>query len=112
MPSFAYASSLSLESYRAAASLPHELTASIPCFCGCGTMEPAHRSLWDCYFNEDGSYSDHAANCDLCGRIALDLKAGHEKGKGVAEVRGLIESKYGAYGAPTDTPPIRAPRES
>lgn len=105
-PSYAYASSLSLESYRAAANLPSEVLKSIPCYCGCVTSEPPHGSLQDCFYEQDGSYSEHAASCDLCGKIVLDVRAAHERGEELKDIRNQIDNGYSVYGRPTETPPV------
>ncbi|MDO8751430.1 MAG: PCYCGC motif-containing (lipo)protein [Dehalococcoidia bacterium] len=105
-PAFVYASALSLESYRAATSLPQEVLTSVPCYCGCATAPEPHMSLLDCFYNRDGSYSDHAAGCDLCGKILLDAQAAHQGGKDLKAIRAIIDSKYAVYGTPTDTPPV------
>jgi hypothetical protein len=105
-PSFAYASSQSLESYRAAASLPRDVLESIPCYCGCVNSEPAHHHLRDCFYEADGSYSEHAASCDLCGKIVFDVRDSHEKGDALVDIRHQIDSGYSVYGRPTETPPV------
>ena len=105
-PSFGYGTALSLESYRAAASLPREVETKMPCYCGCEGDPTRHMSLWDCFYNQDGSYSDHAAGCDLCGKIVLDVKSEYDKGKSLKEIRAMIDSKYSVYGKPTNTPPV------
>jgi len=102
-PSFVYANSGSLEAYRAAAFLPAEVTTKIPCYCGCRGQ---HKYLRDCFYNQDGSYTDHAAGCDLCGKIAVDVRAEYEKGTDVKTIRAIIDAKYSVYGEPTDTPAI------
>lgn len=105
-PSFVYGSALSLDSYRAAAALPAEVTSNLPCYCGCGTLEPPHRHLRDCFYTPDGSYNDHAASCDLCGRILLDAEHAYGEGQALHTIRAMIDEKYAAYGQPTDTPPV------
>ena len=106
-PSFVYATSLSLESYKAAASLPDQVITQIPCYCGCQAVPSTHRNLKDCFYKEDGSYNDHAAGCDICGKIAIDAAAGIKDGKGLKLIRASIDSKYAVYGKPTDTPPVQ-----
>ena len=103
-PSFVYAASSSLEAYRAAASVPAEVTTHIPCYCGCATSQAPHRHLRDCFYKPEGGYTDHAAGCDLCGKIMADVKTEFEQGKDVKTIRADIDAKYAAYGAPTDTP--------
>jgi len=103
-PSYVYASALSLESYKAAVSLPREVTTQMPCYCGCADFSTPHRHLLDCFFNPDGTYTDHASGCDLCGKILLDVAAQHKQGKSIKEIRANIDAKYSVYGKPTDTP--------
>lgn len=107
-PSFVYASSMSLQSYQAAVSLPKDVMTSMPCYCGCATLLKPHKDLYDCFFNEDGTYNDHAASCDLCGKIALDVQKMYKEGKDLRTIRATIDSTYSVYGQPTDTPPITA----
>jgi len=103
-PSYVYASALSLDSYKAAVSLPKELTTQMPCYCGCADFPTPHRHLLDCFINPDGSYTDHASGCDLCGKIILDAAALHKQGKSIKEIRANIDDKYSVYGKSTDTP--------
>ncbi|MBI4336303.1 MAG: hypothetical protein HY683_00540 [Chloroflexi bacterium] len=105
-PSFVYATSSSLESFRAAASLPHEVMNGVPCYCGCKSSTPPHQSLHDCFYNADGSYATHAAGCDLCGRIAVDTRNEFVKSTPLRQIRELIDTTYSSYGPGTDTPPV------
>ncbi|MBI4234339.1 MAG: hypothetical protein HY686_07860 [Chloroflexi bacterium] len=106
-PDYVYATSLSLESYRAAASLPDRVITQMPCYCGCEAAPSRHRDLKDCFYLADGSYNDHAAGCDLCGKIATDVAAGLKKGKSLKEIRSSIDGTYAVYGRPTETPPVQ-----
>ena len=103
-PSYVYASAMSLESYKAAVSLPTEVTTQMPCYCGCADFATPHRHLLDCFINPDGTYTDHASGCDLCGKILLDVAAQHGQGVSIQEIRANIDAKYTVYGKPTDTP--------
>lgn len=105
-PSFVYASALSLESYRAAVALPPEVSTSIPCYCGCASSSPPHRHLRDCFIKPEGGYTDHAAGCDLCGKIALDALQAYQQGVPLKEIRAMVDAKYAEYGTPTETPPV------
>ena len=105
-PSFVYASALTLDSYRAAATLPARVTTRIPCYCGCVSPPDSHRNLRGCFYQADGSFNRHAAGCDLCGRIALDVRQAHSQGMALKEIRGMIDVKYAEFGTPTDTPPV------
>lgn len=108
LPAFAYNSKDSLEGYKLAASNP-ELLSQIPCYCGCANLSggQAHKSLKNCYINEEGEFDDHASSCDLCNKIALDVKAFKEQGLPVKEIRARIDDKYKDYGDPTETPPVQ-----
>jgi hypothetical protein len=103
-PSYVYASALSLESYKTAVSLPREVTTQMPCYCGCADFPTPHRHLLDCFINPDGTYTDHASGCDLCGKIVLDVAAQHKQGLSIKEIRANIDAKYSVYGKSTDTP--------
>lgn len=105
-PSYVYASALSLESYKAALALSESVTTQIPCYCGCADLPTPHRHLRDCFINPDGSFTDHASGCDLCGKIVLDVQEMHRKGVSLKEVRAAIDAKYSVYGNPTDTPKV------
>ena len=105
-PSFVYSTAGSLESYRAASSLPRDVMTSIPCYCGCAAAPSDHKILLDCFYDKDGNYTDHASGCDICGKIALDVQAKHRQGMSLKEIRAFIDSKYSIYGKATNTPPV------
>jgi len=102
-PAFAYNSSVTLAGYQAAASHTEELDW-IPCYCGCASEQ--HRSLRDCFYKPDGSYNDHASNCHICVEESTDLAKGLEGGKSLKDMRTAIDSKFGARGGGTLTPPV------
>ncbi|MBI3731938.1 MAG: hypothetical protein HY259_00540 [Chloroflexi bacterium] len=104
-PDFVYSSPSSVEAYRFAARMP-ALLAVLPCYCNCGPTL-GHRSLRDCFFKSDGSFTDHASGCAVCQMEAADAAKGQEQGKSPAQIRRMIETKYDAYGPATDTPAIR-----
>ncbi len=104
-PAFVYGSASSLEGYRIAKSQP-EVLAQMPCYCGCAKVNK-HHSLKECFIKPDGTYDDHAAGCDVCVKEALDVVKWQKEGKGLAEVRRLLDEKYQDYGQPTDTPPVQ-----
>lgn len=105
-PSFVYASALTLDSYRAAAALPAQVTTQIPCYCGCVSPPDSHRHLRDCFYAADGSFSRHAAGCDLCGKIVLDVQQSYKEGVALSAFRAMIDTKYAEFGQPTATPPV------
>ena len=101
-PSFVYNSSASLTAYRIALTEKDALPF-LPCYCNCGAAS-GHRSLHDCFFEEDGSLDDHASACHVCQEEALDLAEGRAKGQPLALIRAAIDRKLARYGVPTDTP--------
>lgn len=103
-PPFAYGSALSLEGYRTAVAIP-SILEQLPCYCGCGKTVK-HKNLKECFIKPDSSYDEHASGCDLCVKEALDASSWNKEGKGIKEIRAMIESKYREYGPPTDTPPL------
>ena len=108
LPSFAYNSRESTEGYRFAVD-NQDLISQIPCYCGCSNLSTGqnHKSLQNCYINDDGSFTDHASTCDICNKIALDVKAWKEQGSTVKSIRERVDAKYNEYGEPTDTPPVQ-----
>jgi Protein of unknown function with PCYCGC motif len=81
-----------------------EMASQIPCYCGCGGSL-GHRSLRDCYLARTGSgYSDHAAYCMVCDRIAADAQQMFTAGDAVPAIRAAIDTKYGQLGPGTNTP--------
>lgn len=103
-PSFVYTSSTSLSAYKVAVA-NQDVLSSLPCYCGCGpSLE--HKNLKECFIKADGSFDDHAATCDLCGKEAVDAARWLKEGKSVKQIRELIDAKYSVFGNPTDTPPV------
>lgn len=108
LPAFAYNSKDSLEGYRFAVA-NQELVSQIPCYCGCANLsggQEAHKSLKNCYLKDSGEFDDHASSCDLCNKIALDVKAWKEQGTSVKDIRARVDEKYADYGTPTNTAPV------
>jgi len=106
-PSFVYASAVSLEAYRIAVAMP-EVLAVLPCYCGCAKPlagQAPHKNLKECFIAPDGSFNEHAAGCDLCGKEAVDAARWRKEGQSLREIRAAIDRKYREYGEPTDTPP-------
>lgn len=101
-PSFVYNSAQTLQAYRAAVQIP-EMLPLMPCYCNCGEAH-GHTSLQDCFFNEDGSFNDHAAFCEICDMEAIDILEWQSEGHSAEEIRGLIDTEYDSWGEPTDTP--------
>jgi hypothetical protein len=85
----------------------HDELENYPCYCGCGAM--GHTSNRDCYLQKpDGSgrmsFDTHAQYCGICVAITLDVMRGLEAGQSSREIRTYIDTTYGAYGPPMDTP--------
>ncbi|MFA5786100.1 MAG: PCYCGC motif-containing (lipo)protein [Actinomycetota bacterium] len=108
LPEFAYRTKLSILGYTFAATREGRLMAYIPCYCGCGQKRELYRNLKDCFLHADGTWSAHAANCEICLDEAKDVKKMLEDGVAPAEIRDRIDAKYGGRGTPTDTSPIPA----
>lgn len=89
--------------YRFAATHAHELH-QIPCYCGCGAM--GHGSNYDCFWQAEGKFDEHALGCGICVDIAQDVRRGLERGHSMAEIRAQIDADYSRFGPPTDTAPV------
>jgi hypothetical protein len=63
-------------------------------------------SLVDCFFEPDGSFTDHASNCHLCVEEAADAGEWHGDGLTLKQIRSLIVERYQGHGTPTNTPPL------
>ncbi len=103
-PAFVYNSALALKAYKLAVK-QKDVLASIPCYCDCGRASK-HTSLKDCYYKSDGTFNDHASNCDVCEQEIIDVDQWRDQGIGLKEVRTMIDEKYRDWGEPTNTPPI------
>ncbi len=104
LPAFVYTSNVSLESYRLAVK-EQALLLQEPCYCGCvNTADPPHRNLKECFIKPDGSFDEHGATCDLCGKIALDAADLKAQGLSPREIRERLDATYLEYGKATDTP--------
>ncbi|MBI4321259.1 MAG: hypothetical protein HY675_22440 [Chloroflexi bacterium] len=103
-PDFVYNSALALQAYRLAVK-EKDVLARIPCYCDCGRASQ-HTSLKDCFYKSDGTFNDHASNCDVCEQEIIDLSAWREQGKDLRQIRMMIDEKYRDWGEPTNTPPI------
>lgn len=93
------------EAYRFAVANP-ELLHEIPCFCGC--VASGHTSNYSCYVVEDADsgpavqFDNHALGCGICVDITQDVMAMSQEGKSVAEMRNIIDARYGSFGPSTD----------
>lgn len=105
-PAFVYSSQTSLAAYQLAVD-NRELFSQMPCYCGCVNLpDKRHQSLDQCFFQDDGSFDMHAAYCTICADIAIDAARWQSEGKTAAEVRHLVEGKFGGAGPATNTPPV------
>lgn len=92
--------------YRFAMEHPEMLTHQ-PCYCGCGVM--GHMSSLQCFIRDVDDrgrfiFDNHGAGCGICVDIALDVKRLSEEGFSQLQIRRYIDTTYGVYGPPTDTP--------
>jgi hypothetical protein len=101
LPTWATTSATTASAYRTAVLRP-DLLAALPCFCGCVTYAPAHRSLLDCFVHADGSFEPHAAGCSTCQDEALAARHLADQGRAVAEVRRNIIAAFEDRGPSTD----------
>ncbi len=103
-PDYAQQSKEIFETYTIATQIP-EVLDKMPCYCSCGDV--GHKSLKNCFMNDDGTFSDHASYCDLCINEAYDIYGWYLEVVPVEELRKRIDGKYGTgYGTGTDTPPV------
>lgn len=92
------------ETYQFATANP-ELTAAIPCYCGCVGL--GHTSSYDCYVAEVDEagvtqFDDHAQYCSICNDITLDTMQMLDEGKSATEIFEQIEANYARFGPPTE----------
>jgi hypothetical protein len=104
LPPYASRSPAALAGYRFAVAQPG-LLAQLPCYCNCGRTA-GHQSLRDCFVSATGTFTDHAAYCEICQEEALDAKRLHAAGTGVPEIRRFVDATYAGRGTPTTTPPV------
>jgi hypothetical protein len=90
-PRYVYNSEKSLLAYRIAITIPDVMKA-VPCTCGCTVI--GHTSSKDCFMNDNGSYSPHAANCDICQDIAIDAFKLFKRGYSIRKIQSILHKKY------------------
>ena len=94
---YAVKSSVIEEAYLFANEHPDALEG-VNCYCGC--MQHLHngrihkRGLHDSFMKEEGSYEEHASNCDMCINDALEVKKMYEKNITKEEIKKYIDQKY------------------
>lgn len=83
--------------YQAAIDHPAVL-AAVPCLCGC-IQALGHTSNLACYIDSSAGgatiYTPHGLYCVICQRITADALAGAAQGLSPAQLRTLINEKYG-----------------
>jgi hypothetical protein len=104
-PAFVYSSQTSQDAYRLAVD-NRQLFSQMPCYCGCGNLDMPHQNLDQCFFMADGSFEQHAAYCTICADIAIDATRWQSEGNTTAEIRRLVDDKFGDLGPGTNTPPV------
>ena len=104
-PAFVYESQTSRNAYQLAVD-NRQLFSQMPCYCGCDRLDMPHQSLDQCFFMADGSFEQHAAYCTICADIATDAARWQSEGKATAEIRRLVDEKFGDIGPGTNTPPV------
>ena len=104
-PAFVYESQTSRNAYQLAVD-NRQLFSQMPCYCGCERLDMPHQSLDQCFFMADGSFEQHAAYCTICADIATDAARWQSEGKATAEIRRLVDEKFGDIGPGTNTPPV------
>jgi len=95
LPSYAYTNAPTLKAYGYAIQNP-EVIEKIPCYCGCEGI--GHTSLLSCYISNDGVYSSHASNCDICVGEVIQIKQLYESGMYISEIKEIIDKEYSKYG--------------
>lgn len=104
LPDYAMQSKQIEDAYIIATQIP-DVLEKIPCYCSCGGI--GHKSLRNCYINDDGTFGNHGAFCQICINEAYDVYTWYTQGVPVAEIRKRIDEKYGTrFGKGTDTPPV------
>jgi hypothetical protein len=104
-PDFVYNSQTSQDAYRLAVD-NRQLFSQMPCYCGCSRLDMPHQNLDQCFFMADGSFDQHAAYCTICADIAVDAARWQSEGETTAEIRRLVDDKFGEVGPGTNTPPV------
>ena len=104
-PAFVYSSQTSLAAYQLAVD-NRQLFSQMPCYCGCGRLDIPHQDLDQCFFMADGSFEEHAAYCTICADIAVAAAGWQSDGKTTAEIRQLVDDRFGDVGPATNTPPV------
>ena len=108
LPNYAYRTTAVTESYIAAVRL-QTLFEYIPCYCGCVDMSHLpydHRHLRDCFYDDAGQFTQHAAGCGTCIDEATTVWSMVRDDAQPIDIRNTIDNRYsnGNYPPPTNTP--------
>lgn len=103
LPSYAYNNPVTLKAYAYAIGNP-QVVEKIPCYCGCGGI--GHKSLKNCFISDDGVYSSHGSNCDICVGEVIRIKNLFENGMYISEIKRVIDDEYSSYGPDNGGVPI------
>ena len=108
LPNYAFRTSAITQSYVASVKL-QTLYEYIPCYCGCVDMSHLpynHRHLRDCFYDDAGEFTSHAASCGTCIDEATLVWSMYRENARPSEIRSIIDNKYstGNYPPPTKTP--------
>lgn len=108
LPSYAYRTNAITQSYMGSV-MQQTLFEYIPCYCGCADMDHLaynHRHLRDCFYDDSGEFTQHAAGCNTCIDIGTTIYSMYKEGSSLLEMRNAIDTKYavGNYPPPTPTP--------
>jgi hypothetical protein len=97
LPYYATKNTIIAEAYQFAVDNPEALNG-INCYCGC--MQHLHdgrlhkRGLLDCFMKEDGSFEQHASDCDMCIKDALKVKSLTAQGIPKEQINAQISAQY------------------
>ena len=92
-PAWVRTSPYSLQAYRAAyANL--DLMDTLPCFCGCDSLDRSHASLKYCFIQPNGQIERHGSVCGTCQGEAIDAAGWAEGGIPVPEIYDRIVARY------------------
>jgi hypothetical protein len=100
LPNYAYSSPMTLKAYEYTTLNPW-LIQQVPCYCECFRM--GHNSLKSCFITENGTYDNHASQCDICVGEVIKVKKMYEDGMDIENIRIKIDEEYKKYGQPTNT---------
>ena len=98
LPGYAYSSPITLKAYEYTALNP-QIIDQFGCYCGCGGI--GHESLMNCFITDEGEYSNHGSQCDICVGEVIKIKNMYEDGLSIDVIRANIDKDYRKYGDST-----------